>query len=80
MFKKKTLFIVGAGASHEFGLPIGLELAGAVAQLLNAQRQSNVLGGETLLLKQLQRSDAANAPAYYPACRLICDGVRPTTS
>jgi hypothetical protein len=35
MFKSKTLFIVGAGASREADLPIGKELTSAIAKKLN---------------------------------------------
>ncbi|WP_417836787.1 hypothetical protein [Thalassospira tepidiphila] len=34
MFKTKTLFVVGAGASKEFGLPLGNELTGKIADKL----------------------------------------------
>lgn len=32
MFKANTLFVVGAGASHEFGLPVGLGLSEIIKQ------------------------------------------------
>jgi hypothetical protein len=35
MFKSKTLFIVGAGASQEFGFPVGDELKGIIAKKLD---------------------------------------------
>jgi hypothetical protein len=34
MFQSKTLFVVGAGASKEAGLPIGEELTDRIATLL----------------------------------------------
>lgn len=42
MFKSKTVFVVGAGASKEAGLPIGSELTDSIARLLNFS--SNVVG------------------------------------
>jgi hypothetical protein len=36
MFGRKTLFILGAGASKEAGLPIGTELAYKISELLKA--------------------------------------------
>lgn len=35
MFNLKTLFVVGAGASHEVGLPIGSQLKSDISQRLN---------------------------------------------
>jgi hypothetical protein len=35
MFKSKTLFVVGAGASCEVGLPTGEKLKGLIAQKVN---------------------------------------------
>src|SRR5690349_14897211 len=35
MFKSKTLFIVGAGASREAGLPTGTQLTDAIANKLS---------------------------------------------
>jgi NAD-dependent SIR2 family protein deacetylase len=35
MFRSKTLFVVGAGASSEAGLPTGYELKNKIAELLN---------------------------------------------
>jgi hypothetical protein len=32
MFKRRTLFVVGAGASYEFGLPLGPALAATIAK------------------------------------------------
>ncbi len=34
MFRSKTLFVVGAGASKEVNIPIGTELAEEIANLL----------------------------------------------
>jgi hypothetical protein len=46
MFKRRTVFIVGAGASREVNFPMGAELTGIIASKLNIQyadgwRQSN---------------------------------------
>jgi hypothetical protein len=43
MFKKKTVFVVGAGASNELGFPLGTDLPhGPSAQ----EQGSDRLGGE----------------------------------
>jgi hypothetical protein len=35
MFKSKTVFVVGAGASHELGFPLGATLKGRIASLVD---------------------------------------------
>lgn len=40
MFKKKTVFVIGAGASLEFGFPLGGDLKGNIAQLVNVDFES----------------------------------------
>lgn len=37
MLKHKTVFVIGAGASHEFGLPIGVELAKTISKKLDVK-------------------------------------------
>lgn len=38
MFREKTVFILGAGASHEADLPLGAQLAEYISKLLNVER------------------------------------------
>ncbi len=35
MFSKKIVFVVGAGASHDFGMPLGIQLVGEVKAILD---------------------------------------------
>ena len=35
MFQSKTVFVLGAGASHELGLPLGSGLAKIISRKLN---------------------------------------------
>ena len=37
MFKSKTVFILGAGASQEVGMPVGARLTGKIAQILRCE-------------------------------------------
>lgn len=37
MFKKKTVFVIGAGGSNDFGLPLGEELKGLIAEAVNVK-------------------------------------------
>ncbi|SFR94756.1 hypothetical protein SAMN05216570_1046 [Dyella sp. OK004] len=51
MFKAKTVFVVGAGASAELGLPIGIQLKEQISTLLNFHFQNGqrVQGGDDLI-------------------------------
>jgi hypothetical protein len=43
MFKSKTLFVVGAGASKEVNFPVGEELKNEIARLWDIQFDSEFL-------------------------------------
>jgi hypothetical protein len=61
MFKRRTLFIVGAGASNEFGLPLGSKLAAAIREKLDVSFDSmgfQLGGGDRELWGQVHRAFA----------------------
>lgn len=84
MFRQRILFVVGAGASAEFDLPIGSDLAGRIADRLRIHRDSDAFGRSTHadrnLLLQFQRADPENKTRYVAAFQLISGGVRLTNS
>lgn len=54
MLESRTLFIVGAGASREFGLPTGVELMPKISQVLNFSLSSfGRLEGDTTSLQAI---------------------------
>lgn len=56
MFKSKTLFVVGAGASAEAGLPIGSELTAKIAALLQLELQyENLTKGDRVIFNALRK-------------------------
>ena len=57
MFTRKTLFIIGAGASAEFGLPTGYELKTRVATAINYHGSSRGQDGELASLLQQKFTD-----------------------
>jgi hypothetical protein len=63
MFNSKTVFVVGAGASKEAGLPIGSELTTKIADLVNLEVEfDRVISGDQEIYKalvQLVRSDTS---------------------
>ena len=67
MFKRKTLFVLGAGASAEVGLPVGVTLAKTIADLLDVRRGGPEDKPGDLLLAQLyERKSLANS-GYHSA-------------
>ena len=80
MFRSKTVFVVGAGASKEFGLPIGSELATQIGSHLKLEvdRFGNFLGGEYELYEACQRAanrDQKEVREYLRACKAISDAL-----
>ncbi len=78
MLSSKTVFIVGAGASQEVGMPIGWELRDIIAQKLHMRfgPGNKFTGqGDTNILDRLhfEYGDALNS--YLDACALINGGI-----
>jgi hypothetical protein len=80
MFKCKTLFILGAGASAEVDLPVGTQLAKIIASMLDVRRggPENMTG--EMLLGQLYDRYPLPKNGYHRAAMLISDGVRLASS
>lgn len=78
MFKRRTLFIVGAGASAEFGLPIGSQLASTIAGRLNYRQdhtgKMEAGEGDPQLLRGIYNL-RQEIGQYDQACSLIRNGV-----
>jgi hypothetical protein len=53
MFKRKTLFVVGAGASKEVDLPVGVKLSQIISRILNVDSSSPGNDTGQSLLRQL---------------------------
>ncbi len=78
MFKKKTLFVLGAGSSYEVKLPVGLELAKTIATKLDVRLgdyNKNVGEGDAHLLGQLQNRLPQQFNDYLGAGWRIRDGL-----
>lgn len=78
MFQSKTLFVVGAGASAEAGLPVGDKLKNIIADLLNIQLEFNrQISGDAAIVRALREHvEIAEVPpavseTYIPACHQI---------
>jgi hypothetical protein len=79
MFRRRTLFIVGAGASIEAGLPVGARLAEGIGDMLRVKRHeitSEVLNfNDREIFKQLERVHGKSIQTYVQAARKIHEGV-----
>jgi len=82
MFQKKTVIVIGAGASKEVNLPVGAELTGRIAGLLDIQRQgARQVHGDTVLLAAIQEAVRRDGPsdgdisAHVKACWRIRDAM-----
>src|SRR6266404_1399878 len=78
MLSRKTVFILGAGASKEAGLPIGSELITLIADKLNMVdgfSQQPRREDHAILLQALRKKYPQEISKYYEACRQIGKGV-----
>jgi hypothetical protein len=66
MFKSKTVFVIGAGASDEVDIPIGKELTGRISKLLNIEVDYRDLkSGDGAILETLRQVVQAS-PDEWP--------------
>jgi hypothetical protein len=79
MFKRRTLFIVGAGASNEVGFPLGRALADDVGQRMDVQidgRTGAFVGkGDIVFWEYLRDRDRRQLNSYLYAGWLIREGI-----
>jgi SIR2-like domain len=78
MIRSKTVFVLGAGASHEVGLPVGKTLAEQIAESLKLVQVAG-LGGKTVasteIQSTIQRLPRERMPEYIEAARTISEGI-----
>jgi len=78
MFKRNTLFVVGAGASYEFGLPTGKTLTSIIKEKMDIRFEGynkNIGAGDIDLYSNLTRQMQVNAKEFQQAGWLIRDGI-----
>jgi hypothetical protein len=73
----KTVFVLGAGASHEVGLPIGSELKLRIGKKLTftVEFGMDLKGADQVFFSCLRRDTGPNINAYLAACRSINQGI-----
>src|SRR6266853_1701782 len=78
MLSSKTVFIVGAGASSEAGLPVGSELKGIIARKLDLRFEhfsSPIGSGDLTIFEALRRQYPNDINTYLGACWRVRDGI-----
>jgi hypothetical protein len=78
MFRQQTLFIVGAGASAEFGLPVGRELAQTISSKMDIRFEfgvKHVGGGDLDLYHNVTKQRQDRTDEFQKAGWLIRGGV-----
>ena len=78
MFAHRTLFVIGAGASFEFGLPVGSTLAQRISTKLNftpTYGRSHSSGGNKIITKDILRNFRSNSAEYFEEARRIISGL-----
>jgi hypothetical protein len=79
MFQSKTVFVLGAGASHELGLPLGSGLAKIISRKLDIRFEDTGTpkdtGGDYRLYDSLKGKFRSEATQYFQAARMIRDGI-----
>ncbi|WP_430472933.1 hypothetical protein ACQ0MK_12765 [Thalassospira lucentensis] len=87
MFDKKTVFVIGAGGSKEFNLPVGLQLRDIISEKLNILYSDGVTlsNGDKAIDNALRKFCAESAPAdeygrLIEASWAVRDGVKQAVS
>ena len=78
MLPSKTVFIVGAGASHEVGMPVGNKLREVISQKLDlrfAFTNKPIGDGDLAIFQVLQNKNSLRINDYLHACWQIRDGI-----
>jgi hypothetical protein len=79
MFKRKTLFVVGAGASAEANLPVGSKLADTISNKLDVRltdEMNNIGQGDMGLYYHFRQTYPQHINEYQVAGWSIRDGIR----
>jgi hypothetical protein len=78
MLSKPTTFVIGAGASCEFGLPDGPALITKIAASLDIQwdrRERHFSKGDAQIAETFRHASAGTADGWHEACWRIRDGL-----
>lgn len=76
--KRKTVFVLGAGASAEFGLPVGSELQETISSLLDIRFKDGMhkISGDNDILGVCRQLSDGDVNPYLHAGWLVRDGIK----
>jgi len=82
MFNRKTLFVLGAGSSYEFGLPVGSRLAEIIADRLDIRFElgAHQLSGDPEIVEALRIHVRGDINPHRHSAVQISEGVKLTHS
>jgi hypothetical protein len=80
LFTQKVVFVIGAGASYEYGLPLGSELKERIAKAVRFRFEygHRLVGGDENLLDHIRRhahGDGARSNEYTKAANLLANAI-----
>jgi len=79
LFKENTVFVVGAGANAEFGLPVGVDLAKTIARLMRFDINPGIsFNGDRSILeifKHNSNRDQKVLDEHLKAAKSISEGI-----
>lgn len=77
MFRTKTAFVIGAGASHEFGLPVGSKLAEIISEKCDVifEDFGRPTSGDHILFNCFQQEGREKSRQFQNAAWAIRDGI-----
>jgi len=77
MLRQKTVFVIGAGASSEFDLPVGTKLAQQISEKLDIRFDNwkNTATGDLDLFEAVRRNANGDAGQFQQSGWLIRDGI-----
>ncbi len=81
MLRNKTLFVIGAGASKEVGLPVGVELAAQARKLLTFKFSfGRIEEGDYEFHREILNFSGADHQKYFSACARIVEAIETADS
>jgi hypothetical protein len=80
MITQPTTFVVGAGASYEYGLPLGADLKKKILSAVNFKVDIKVSTEDTILLQALNKERISNAASLVDAGLVLAEHAFPYDS
>lgn len=76
MFKRRTVFVIGAGASRELGLPVGDGLMSRIVDILEEDRSLHGLSNQRIVRALVARAQAESGHAWSESMEALKTSAR----